>query len=124
MKKTAAVLTPIGALIGGYWLALKADWILPPEYNLYLATAALAGVDSILGGIRAGLENQFQQDIFISGFIFNCLVAACFVWAGQQIGVDLFLAAGVLFGGRILLNVSIVRRLVLGRMHKQPQRER
>lgn len=82
-------------------------------YAPYLSLATLAGLDSLLGGIRAGIEGRFQDDIFISGFVLNTLLAAGLAYLGDRIGVDLFLAAVVALGGRVFLNLSLIRRYYL-----------
>ena len=98
----------IGFLLGlqVYWL----DLTIPPDYGSYLALATLAGLDAIFGGIRAGIEGKFHDDIFISGFVANTFLAALLAYLGDQIGVDLFLAAVVALGGRVFLNLSLIRR--------------
>lgn len=100
---------PVLGLILGflvYWLPLR----LPSDYGAYLSLATLAGLDSIFGGIRAGLEGKFHDDIFISGFVANTFLAALLAYLGDQIGVDLYLAAVVALGGRVFLNLSLIRR--------------
>lgn len=79
----------------------------------YISLATLAGLDSIFGGIRAGIEGKFHDDIFFSGFLVNTFLAALLAYLGDQIGVDLFLAAVVALGGRIFLNLSLIRRYLL-----------
>jgi small basic protein len=79
----------------------------------YLSLATLAGLDTVLGGIRAGIEGRFQDDIFVSGFVLNTLLAAGLAWMGDLIGVDLFLAAVVALGTRVFLNLSLIRRYYL-----------
>lgn len=77
----------------------------------YLSLAVLAGLDSVFGGIRAGVERRFQSDVFLSGFLVNMLLAVLLVYLGQKIGVpDLYLAAVVTLGGRMFLNLSVIRR--------------
>ncbi|MCE5198354.1 small basic family protein [bacterium] len=83
---------------------------LPSDWSAYLSLATLAGLDSIFGGIRAGIEGKFHDDIFLSGFAVNTILAAMLAFLGDQIGVDLFLAAVVVLGGRIFLNLSLIRR--------------
>ena len=89
---------PVVGLIVGfitiYWLPVP----VPPKYASYLSLATLAGLDSIFGGIRAGIERKFHDDIFISGFAVNTCLAVGLAILGDQIGVDLFLAA--VFGYR------------------------
>lgn len=112
-------LLPIAGLLFG----LLVGWIafgrinVPGEfagiYAPYLSLATLAGLDTLLGGIRAGIEGRFQDDIFISGFVLNTLLAAGLAYLGDRIGVDLFLAAVVALGSRVFLNLSLIRRYYL-----------
>jgi small basic protein len=46
----------------------------------------------------------------LSGFVVNTILAAALAYLGDQIGVDLFLAAVVVLGGRVFLNLSLIRR--------------
>lgn len=101
---------PILALVVGFLCVWLSRWAVPGDYASYLALAALAGLDSVFGGIRAGLEGKFHTDVFVSGFIANTLLAASLAWLGDQIGVDLLLAAVVALGGRVFLNLSLIRR--------------
>lgn len=83
----------------------------PYEVAVYLSIAVLAGLDSVFGGIRAGVERRFRSDVFLSGLLVNMVLAVLLVYLGAQIGVrDLYLAAVVTLGGRIFLNLSIIRR--------------
>lgn len=111
----------VGLIIGFaiYWLPIK----LPPDYASYLSLATLAGLDSIFGGIRAGIEGKFHDDIFISGFAVNTCLAAGLAFLGDQIGVDLFLAAVVALGGRVFLNLSLIRRYWLTQTAMSRKRE-
>ncbi len=111
----------IGLLIGFsiFWLPVR----LPPDYSGYLSLATLAGLDSIFGGIRAGIEGKFHDDIFISGFAVNTFLAALLAYLGDQIGVDLFLAAVVVLGGRVFLNLSLIRRYWLTQTAMSRKRE-
>jgi small basic protein len=84
---------------------------LPYTIAEYHSLALLAGLDSVFGGIRAGVERRFRSDIFLSGFLMNMILAVLLVYCGEVIGVrDLFLAAVVTLGGRIFLNLSVIRR--------------
>lgn len=106
------VLGLVGGFVAGFLLFYR--FPIPPDwasaYSPYLSLAALAGLDTALGGIRAGIDGEFKDDIFVSGFVLNTLMAAGLAWLGDKIGVDLFLAAVVAIGTRVFLNVSIIRR--------------
>lgn len=84
---------------------------IPAPYAEYLSLAGLAGIDSALGGIRAGSEHRFRSDVFVSGLILNIVISLGLVYFGSLIGVnDLYLAAVVVLGGRIFTNLSVIRR--------------
>jgi small basic protein len=103
-------LIPVVGGVAGFLTIYLSNYTIPPGYAAYLSLAALAGLDSICGGIRAGLEGKFHDDIFLTGFIMNTLLASALAYLGDRIGVDLFLAAVVLLGGRVFLNLSLIRR--------------
>ena len=98
----------LGALIGWY-LPVS----IPQDYAKYMSVAALAALDSVLGGIRAAFEDKFEQEIFITGFFSNALLAAGITYIGDRLGIDLYLAAVVAFGVRLFDNLAIIRRYIL-----------
>jgi len=51
------------------------------------------------------------------------LLAALLAYLGDQIGVDLFLAAVVTLGGRMFLNLSLIRRYYLTQWNLSRQRD-
>ena len=104
------VLLPLLGLLIGFIVVYAANITVPAGFAAYLSLAALAGLDAVIGGIRAGLEDKFKNDIFVSGFVVNTLLAVLLAYIGEQIGVELFLAAVVALGGRIFLNLSLIRR--------------
>lgn len=114
---------PLGGLVLGfciiYWMPIR----LPADYASYFSLATLAGLDSVFGGIRAGIEGKFHDDIFITGFAVNTILAASLAYLGDQIGVDLFLAAVVALGGRVFLNLSLIRRYWLTQAAMTRKRE-
>lgn len=111
----------LGLIIGFciYWAPVH----LPSSLSSYVSLAALAGLDSVFGGIRAGIEGKFHDDVFYSGFLVNTLLAALLAYLGDQIGVDLLLAAVVALGGRIFLNLSLIRRYLLTQTMLSRKRE-
>lgn len=104
----------VGLLLGiifGMWLPYQ----LPVAVSRYAAVAILAGLDSILGGTRAGMEGRFDTLVFTSGFIANSILAVLVTWVGVVLGADLYLAAVVTFGIRIFANLGPIRRHLLRR---------
>lgn len=108
---------PIAGLITGVVLGLilQGYIIVPVAMARYLSIALLAALDSALGGFRASLEKQFDDKIFVAGFTSNTLMAALIVYLGDRLGVDLYLAAVVVFGVRLFQNLALIRMRVLGR---------
>ncbi len=101
---------PVVGLILGFALIYGTGITVPSQYASYLSLATLAGLDSIFGGVRAALEGKFHDDIFLSGFFVNTILAGVLAWVGDQLGVNLLFAAVVVLGGRIFLNLSLIRR--------------
>lgn len=101
------------SLAVGVALGLNLPLVLPQAYAKYMSVAALAALDSVFGGIRAAMEDNFDNTIFITGFFSNALLAAGLAYFGERLGIDLYLAAVVAFGVRIFQNLAIIRRNLL-----------
>ncbi|MEB3198727.1 MAG: small basic family protein [Candidatus Sericytochromatia bacterium] len=112
---TSAVLLPLVGLVVGIGVGAVAPVSIPHSLAKYTAVAILAALDTGLGGVRAGLENRFDLTVFISGFTFNSLLAAALTYLGDMLGIDLYIAAVVVFGVRLFDNLAIVRRLLVNR---------
>lgn len=108
-----SVILPLFGLIIGFVIVYIANVTVPADFASYISLATLAGLDAVIGGIRAGVEEKFRADIFLSGFVANTLLAVLLAYIGEQVGVDLFLAAVVVIGGRVFLNLSLIRRYLL-----------
>lgn len=91
---------------------------IPIEYTRYTAIAILAAMDSILGALRADIEEQYDNLIFVSGFVINSLLAALLTLLGDRLGVELEYAAIVAFGVRMFNNLAIIRRRMLADIRK------
>lgn len=104
---------PVLGLVIGITLGLLTDMSVPHEYQNYLSIAVLAALDTLIGGIRAQLQNLFNEKIFVSGFFFNIILAASLAFLGVHLGVDLYLAAVFAFGVRLFQNIAVIRRILL-----------
>ena len=108
MKRVGLYLYPVLAFAAGlcvYFIPIH----LPGKWAGYLSLAVLAGLDAILGGIKARLQGKFEDSIFITGFFCNALLAAALAYLGDLLRIDLFLAALIVLGGRVFVNLSIIR---------------
>ncbi|MCR6095951.1 small basic family protein [Salipaludibacillus agaradhaerens] len=104
---------PIFGLFLGLLLGFFTDFQISQQYASYFSIAVLAALDTLVGGIRANLEKQFDERVFISGFLTNIFLAAGLAFLGVHLGVDLYLAAIVAFGVRLFNNIAIIRRIFL-----------
>lgn len=94
----------IGALIG-----MNAP-VIPYTYSTFLAIAVVAALDSVFGGITSVLKKNFDLTIFISGFFCNSILSIALTYLGQKLNLDIYLAALVVFVGRMFTNLTIIRR--------------
>lgn len=85
----------------------------------YLSIAILAAFDAVLGGARGLLEDTFDSLIMLSGFFTNALLAMALAFLGDQIGVDMFMAATVCFALRIFSNLAFIRRDLITRYRER-----
>ncbi|MED3562106.1 small basic family protein [Bacillus xiapuensis] len=106
---------PILGLIIGAVLGLFTDVRIPEEYSNYLSIAVLAALDTLFGGIRANLQNIYDEKVFVSGFFFNIILAASLAFLGVHLGVDLYLAAVFAFGVRLFQNIAVIRRILIAK---------
>ncbi|MDI9480963.1 MAG: small basic family protein [Syntrophomonadaceae bacterium] len=100
-------------LLVGLLIGFSIPVLFPVVFAKYMSIAVLAALDSVFGGIRAYMEDGFDNTIFISGFIVNTILAAGLAYLGDRLGVELYLAAVVVFGARIFQNLGIIRRYLL-----------
>lgn len=79
-------------------------------YSSYLAIAIIAALDSVFGGITGVLKGEFDLKVFISGFFCNSVLSILLTFLGNKLNVDIYLAAIVVFVGRMFLNLTIIRK--------------
>ena len=94
----------LGALIG-----MNAPMI-SYTYSSYLAIAIIAALDSVFGGITSVINKNFDLKIFVTGFFGNAILAILLTILGQKLNLDIYLAAIVVFVGRMFVNLAIIRR--------------
>ena len=91
----------IGAIIGIFMP------IIPYTYSGYLAIATL--------------NKNFDLKIFVSGFFGNAILSILLTYLGQKLNVDIYLAAIVVFVGRMFNNLSMTRRYYIEKFMKNRQ---
>jgi small basic protein len=106
---------PVLGLVVGIVLGFLSSVEIPLGVVKYTAIAILAALDTVLGGLRAQLEDRFDLSIFLSGFFANTFLAALLTAIGDLLGVDIYLGAVIAFSIRIFGNVGFIRRDLLER---------
>lgn len=103
-----AIAIVIGCLLGAI-IGMNAP-IIPYTYSGYLAIAIVAALDSVFGAISSNIKGNFDLKVFISGFFGNAILSIALTWLGIKLNVDIYLAALVVFVGRMFTNFAIIRR--------------
>lgn len=97
--------------------------IIPYSYSGYLAIAIVAALDSVFGGITSVVKGNFDLKIFVSGFFGNAILSILLTYLGQKLNVDIYLAAIVVFVGRMFTNLSIIRRYYIEKWTNNKKKE-
>lgn len=115
-----AILGILLGIIGG----LTIQFSIPIEYSKYSAVVIIGVMDALLGAIRAEVtKDQYNAIIFITGLLFNIILAIVITLLGEKTGLDLYLAATVVFTFRIFNNVGITRRALLQNLMDNHQKK-
>lgn len=101
----------IGCIIG--MLAGMNAPIIPYSLSGYLAISIVAALDSVFGGITSVLKGNFDLKIFVTGFFGNAILSILLTYLGERLNVDIYLAAIIVFVGRMFTNLAIIRRYYL-----------
>ena len=107
----------IGCVLGAI-LGMNAPMI-SYTYSSYLAIALIAALDSVFGGITSVIKKNFDLKIFITGFFGNAILSILLTILGQKLNVDIYLAAIVVFVGRMFTNLAIIRRYYVDKWSNQ-----
>ena len=108
----------LGALIG-----INAP-IIPYTYSGYLAVAIIAALDSVFGACVGVMKGNFDIKVFVSGFFGNAILAMLLTYLGEKLNVDIYLAAIVVFVGRMFTNLSIIRRYIIDKWIEKRKADR
>jgi len=107
------VLAMLIGLSAGLVIGLIFNITYPLEYSFYITMGLLAAMDSVVGAIRAHLEGKYNNIIFVTGFLTNAALAGLLTFVGDKLGVPLYYAAILVFGGRLFNNLAACRRIAI-----------
>lgn len=113
------MIVPVIGLFIGIVIGVQSGFIFPQSYSSYVAIGILACMDSVLGGVRSIFEDDFNFKIFISGFFGNALLSVTLIWLGNQLNIQLSIAAILVYGSRLFQNFSHIRRFLLDNVEKR-----
>lgn len=97
---------------------------IPYTISKYLAIAIVAALDSVFGGIASNIKRNFDVKVFVSGFFVNAVLAILLTYLGQKLNVDIYLAAIVVFVGRMFNNLGIIRRYYLSKIPSKKETQK
>ena len=103
----------LGAIIG-----INAP-IISYTYSSYLAIAIIAAMDSVFGGVASVVQKKFDLKIFLSGFFGNAILSMVLTYLGERLNVDIYLAAIIVFVGRMFTNLAIIRRYYVDKWYEK-----
>ncbi len=92
---------------------------IPYMYSKYVAVAILACLDSVFGAYAANTDKKFSLKVFISGFFGNAIISMILVFIGEELDVDTYLAAVIVFSSRMLNNFSTIRRIYIDKIEEK-----
>ncbi|MFV0463553.1 MAG: small basic family protein [Nostocoides sp.] len=103
---------PLLGLVVGIAVGVFLHPEVPIALQPYLPIAVIAALDAVFGGVRAVLDDAFDDKVFVVSFLANVVVAAFIVFLGDKLGVGSQLSTGVVIvlGVRIFSNVAAIRR--------------
>lgn len=116
------IIALLGIMLGvfiGFYIPYSFDML----YSLYLAVGILAAIDTIIGAVRATLEEKFDSLIFVTGFFMNFTLAVILSYIGDRLGIPLYYAAIFVFGTRFFSNLAIIRRKIIEKLRKRLEKK-
>lgn len=108
----------LGILLG-ILVGIFMPYNIPSSMTPFFAMGLLAAMDTVFGGFVAELEGKFDIKTFTTGFFANALLAMILTVVGFRLGMDLSLAAIVVFGTRMFNNFSRIRQHILQKGSKR-----
>ena len=97
--------------------------IIPYTISGYLAISIIAALDSVFGGITSSLKGNFDLKIFVSGFFINAILSILLTYLGEKLNIDIYLAAIVVFVGRMFNNLGFIRRYYIEKWTKKNKKQ-
>ncbi|MFA6963603.1 MAG: small basic family protein [Patescibacteria group bacterium] len=106
-------------LILGLSVGAFLQFDIPPEYTRYTAVAIIGLLDSIFGAVKAQVEKKYDTTVFVSGLLFNMIIAMVITFFGDKLNLDLYLAIIIAFTIRILSNIGSIKTFTVSSIKRR-----
>ena len=107
-------------LFAGIIIGLLVNIQIPLALIKYTAVIIIVMLDALFGAIKAEIEHEkYEASIFLTGILFNAILALAITLLGEQLGLDLYLAVTVVFTFRIFANLGTLRRALIKEIKKR-----
>ncbi|MCX7832490.1 MAG: small basic family protein [Actinobacteria bacterium] len=108
----------LAGVTAGVLLGVFVTLEIPAVIARYVSIALLASFDTLIGGLKSYLKKEFDEWIFVSGFLANSLLAAFISYLGDRLGIELYLAVLLVFGMRIFQNLAELRHALILKLRR------
>lgn len=110
----------LAGILVGIILGITFGFAIPIEYTKYSAILIVGVMDALFGAVKADItKDDYNITIFLTGLLFNIILALLITLMGEKMGLELYLAVAVVFIFRIFSNLGIVRRAVIKKLTKK-----
>jgi small basic protein len=114
------MLWTIVGILAGLIIGLITNLEIPLGLIKYTAVLIIVILDALLGALKAELDHEkYDAIIFITGILFNGILALAITLLGERLGLDLYLAVTVVFTFRIFANLGTLRRAIIKELTKK-----
>lgn len=107
------MLLPVIGLCIGLALGFFCPGLIPAGLTQYAAVFVIVLLDSIIWAICSKIKGEFTNMEFVTMTLVNAVAAILVTYIGNLLGLELYLAAIIYFGVRMLQNITQIRRYLL-----------
>jgi small basic protein len=104
---------PIVGLVLGIGIGLVFSMPMPERYLLYVAVALLAGLDAVIGGVKAELDGTYSNRGFLLGLGASIVLAVALVLLGKRLDTELYYAPIAGLGAHMFISLDEIRQRLL-----------
>lgn len=102
----------IGVILGillGFVLPITYEY----TYTIYISMILLVLIDSVMGGIKANLYDEFRTKEFLLGILGNGAISIILSYIGEVLGVPFYYGGIIVFSIKIFKNFTFIRKYYL-----------